>query len=73
MAFPDDLHLAGIVDKIQFKHPKGHGIIDLRLIFYAENGENPFVSDPFCHIPILYQRRPASLLRHSEIGGLLSV
>lgn len=47
MAFPDDLHLTGIIDEIQFKHPIGHGIIDFRLVFYAENGEDPSFLTPF--------------------------
>ena len=39
MALPDDLHLAGVVEKIQFKYPKRHGIIDLRLVFNAKSGK----------------------------------
>ena len=73
MAFPDDLHLTGIIDEIQFKHPIGHGIIDFRLVFYAENGEDLFVSDALYHIPVLHQRRSAALFCYSDVGGLLNV
>ena len=73
MAFPDDLHLAGIIDEIQFQYTKGHGVIDLRLVLYSEDGENPFVSDALYHIPVLHQRRFAALLCHPDMGGLLNI
>ena len=73
VTFPDALHLTRIVDEVQLKHPIGHGIIDLRLVLYAEDGKDPFLSDAFGHIPVLHQRCAAAFLRDPEKGGFLDI